>query len=253
MSGYGLDVLAFGPHPDDVEIFCGGTLVRLQQLGYRTGVVDLTRGEKASHGTPELRAQEAEAAARVMGLALRENLELPDTGLDPYSPDQALRVVECLRRLRPEIVLVPWIEERHPDHVAAAALLARALSFAGIRKFETPSFPDRFVPRQVLSYELRHRMPASFVVDTSAAQAKKLEAIRCHASQVTRRPGEDATLVSSGGALDAIDARDRHYGSLIGVAHGEPIRSLNTPGLADPVDHFRRNAFPEAFAFEAIR
>lgn len=259
MSGYGIDVLAFGPHPDDVEIFCGGTLIRLQQLGYRTGVIDLTRGEKASHGTPETRALEAEAAAKVMGLSFRENLGLPDTLVTPWPGDadpktsQLARAVEAIRRHRPELVLVPWVEERHPDHVAGSALLTKALYFAGVRKFETEPASERFVPRQVLYYELRHRMPASFIVDTSAAAAKKLEAIRCHSSQVTRRPGEDATLVSSSRALEAIDARDRHYGSMIGVSHGEPIRAVNTPGLVDPVDHFRRNAFPEAFVFEALR
>jgi bacillithiol biosynthesis deacetylase BshB1 len=250
---YGLDVLAVGPHPDDVELFCGGTLLTLGDRGHRTGVVDLTRGERASLGTIEERARETEAASAVLGLALRENLGLPDTGIDPASPAQLAACVEALRRLRPELVLLPWVEERHPDHAAASALLARAVFFAGVRKVETTPPSGRFVPRQVLYYALRHRMPPTFVVDTSAAAERKARAVACYASQVGRRPGDDATLVSAPLAREAIEARDRYYGSMIGVRHGEPRRSPSVPGLVDPVRHFRDNPFPEAHAFEPLR
>jgi bacillithiol biosynthesis deacetylase BshB1 len=249
---YDVDVLAFGPHPDDVELFCGGTLIRLADLGHSVGVVDLTRGERASHGTPEERARETEAASAVMGLAWRENLGLPDTGLDPASPAQLAACVEVLRRRRPELVLVPWIEERHPDHAAAAALVTKAVFYAGVRKVETTPPSGRHVPRQVLHYAMRHRMPPTFVVDTTAAAARKARAVACYASQVGRRPGEDATLVSAPLALAAIEARDRHTGSLIGVEHGEALRAPNVPGLVDPVRHFRDNPFPEAHAFEPL-
>jgi bacillithiol biosynthesis deacetylase BshB1 len=245
-----IDVLAFGPHPDDVELFCGGTLRRLADLGHRTAVVDLTRGERASAGTPEERARETEAASAVLGLAHRENLALPDTGLDAASRAQITACVEVLRRLRPELVLIPWIHERHPDHVAAAALLGKALAFAAIRKVETVPPSSRFVPRQVFHYAMRHHMTATLVVDTSAAQPKKLEAIRCYASQVTRRPGGDATLISAPLAIDAIDARDRYYGSMIGVSHGEPLRARSVLGVVDPLRLVRDNPFPEAHAFE---
>jgi bacillithiol biosynthesis deacetylase BshB1 len=248
----GLDVLAFGAHPDDVEIFCGGILIRLADLGHRTGVIDLTRGERASRGTPEERDREAEAAARVMGLAHRENLRLPDTEIDPASREQVARVVEAIRRLRPAILLVPWIEERHPDHVAAARLVERAAFFAGVRKVETDPPSERFVPDQVLHYAMRHRMRPSFIVDTSAAAERKAEAIACHASQVGRRTGEAATLLGSSLALAAIEARDRYHGSMIGTTHGEPLRSAKVPGLVDPVKHFRDNPFSEAHAFESL-
>src|SRR5690242_4000425 len=123
---YGVDVLAFGPHPDDVELFCGGTLIRLAELGHTTAVADLTRGEKASHGSPDERAREAEAASAELGIAFRDQLGLPDTEL-AVTPAQIARVVEELRLRRPEIVLAPWVEDRHPDHAAAAALIARAV------------------------------------------------------------------------------------------------------------------------------
>jgi bacillithiol biosynthesis deacetylase BshB1 len=255
-SDYGVDVLAFGPHPDDVELFCGGTVIRLGELGYSTGVVDMTRGEQASHGTPEQRQREAEAAAAELGVRFRDNLGLPDTALAP-TPDQLATVVRALRRRRPEIVLAPWIEDRHPDHAAAGALVARGVYFAGVRRF-APGPGDqgeRFVPRQLLYYAMRHRMTPSFIVDTSAAATKKARAIACYASQITRHgAGGDAdpTLISSPRATEAIEVRDRYYGTMIGVSRGEPLRSPSVPGLVDPVRQFRDNPFPEAHAFEPL-
>lgn len=248
MTDYAIDVLAFGPHPDDIELFCGGTIIRLVELGHSVGVVDLTRGEAASNGTPEERAREAAAAARVMGVSFRDNLELPDTGVSATDAEQLRKAVACIRRLRPELVLVPWLEERHPDHVAAGELLTKAVYFAGVRGFAPGT--ERHVPRQLLYYALRHRMTPSFVIDTSAAAERKRQAIACYGSQVA---GPVRTLISSSRALDAIDARDRYYGSMIGASHGEALRSPNVPGLVDPVRHFRENAFAEAHAFEPIR
>jgi len=254
LSSYGIDVLAFGAHPDDVELFCGGVLIALADLGYRTGIVDLTRGELASQGTVNERALEAEAAAKVMGLSVRENLGLPDGFLDaaPDSP-HVPAAVEALRRHRPELVLLPWSEERHPDHVAASALMTRALFFAGLHKFEAAGGAASFTPRQALCYEMRHRMAPSFIVDTSKAWERKARAIACHASQLTRRDATAATLISSPLAIEAIEARDRYRGSEIGVRHGEALRSAQALGLADPLAHFRANPFPPAHAFESRR
>lgn len=251
MTEYGVDVLAFGPHPDDVELFCGGTVIRLGELGYSTGVVDLTRGERASQGTPEQRAREAEAAGIELGIGFRENLGLPDTGVAAV-PDQIAAVVAVLRRRRPELVLAPWIEDRHPDHGAAGVLVTRAVYFAGVRRF-APEHGERFVPRQLLYYAMRHRLVPSFIVDTSAAAARKARAIACYGSQLSRTgPDAVATLISSPRATEAIEARDRYYGSMIGVSHGEPVRSPNVPGLVDPVRQFRDNPFAEAHAFEPL-
>ncbi|MFN7966817.1 MAG: bacillithiol biosynthesis deacetylase BshB1 [Acidobacteriota bacterium] len=253
MSDFGIDVLAFGAHPDDVELFCGGTMIRLADLGHSTGIVDLTRGERASHGTPEQRAIETANASRVLGLRHRENVELPDTGLDPASRPQLTKVVEVLRRLRPEIVLVPWTEERHPDHAAAGELLLRAVYYSGVRQFECSPPADRFVPRQLLHYPMRYRIAPSFIIDTSDAAERKLQAIACYISQITRQPGDDPTLISSHRAMAAIEARDRYYGSMIGVAQGEPLRTVATPGLVDLVKQFRDNPFSDAHAFEPLR
>lgn len=251
-AAYGIDVVAFGAHPDDVELFCGGIVITLVDLGYRVGIVDLTRGELASQGTVEERAREAEAAAKSMGLALRENLRLPDGCIDP-TPDSAHLpiAVDALRRLRPELVLVPWFEERHPDHVAASELMTRAVFLAGLRKFATGSTAP-FSPRQVLYYEMRHRMTPTFIVDTSNVAARKAQAIACYASQITRGTGS-STLISSPMALDAIEARDRYRGSEIGVRHGEALRSPQVLGLVDPLAQIRANPFSEAHAFESVR
>ena len=245
-----VDALAIGPHPDDVELFCGGTIIRLVQLGYRVGVLDLTAGELASNGTREIRRQEAEAAAEVMGLSLRENLGLPDGGLQP-DPAQVRAVAGTLRRLRPELLLVPWVEARHPDHAAAGQLLRRAVFMAGLRRYATDGRqPHR---SRVLFFPNRHRFIPSFVVDTSAAAALKTQAILCHRSQVSPNASDDVvTLVGSPKALGAVDARDRYYGSYIGATHGEPFRTEATLGLIDPLKHFRDNPFDEAHVFETL-
>jgi bacillithiol biosynthesis deacetylase BshB1 len=251
MTDFGVNVLAFGAHPDDVELFCGGIVIRLGELGYTTGVVDLSRGEKASHGNPDERARESEAASRELGLAWRDNLELPDTELAP-THEQTVRVVAALRKHRPEIVLAPWREDRHPDHGAASELVTRAVFFAGVQRF-SPDAGERFVPRQLLYYAMRHRMTPSFVVDTSSVAARKARAIACYQSQITRRAGDDVpTLISAPGATTAIEARDRYYGSMIGVSHGEALRAAMMPGLVDPIRHFRDNPFASAHAFESV-
>jgi bacillithiol biosynthesis deacetylase BshB1 len=251
---YGIDVLSFGAHPDDVEVFNGGVLITLGDFGYRTGIVDLSRGELASQGTIDERAREAEAASKVMGLTQRENLGLPDGFIDPAPDSPHLPiVVAAIRRHRPELLLLPWLEERHPDHMAASELLTRAAFLAGLRKFESPGGGAPFAPRQVLYYEMRHRMTPRFIVDTSKAWERKARAIACHGSQITRRDASAATLISSPLAVEAIEARDRYRGSEIGVSHGEALRSPQALGIIDPLAHVRVNAFPEAHAFETPR
>lgn len=252
MTNHGVDVLAFAPHPDDAEIFCGGILIRCRDQGHSTGIVDLTRGERASRGTPEIRRREADRAGEILGLSFRENLGLPDAALDAGSLEQAAPIVEVIRRRRPAIVLLPWFEERHPDHVATAHLVTRAVFLAGLRKHETVPPSERFAPRHVLHYAMRFRMPPSFVVDTSAAWERKLEAIRAHESQVGAGDGRPATLIGSAMAIPAIEARDRYHGSLIGTSHGEALRSVATPGLVDLVKHLSDNPFTEPHAFEPL-
>jgi bacillithiol biosynthesis deacetylase BshB1 len=247
---FGLELLGFGPHPDDLELFCGGLFAKLAEQGHRTGIVDLTRGELGTRGTPETRAAEAEKASRALGLSHRENLAHADGTLSEALGDQTsvTRLVEVLRRLRPELVLVPWQRERHPDHEAASALVTRALFLASVKKFAL-SAGEPFSPRQVLYYPMRTLVEPTYVIDVSEVHGKKLQAIRCYASQVEPNASAAPTLVGSPLSMPSLVARDQFYGAQIGVSHGEPYLSREVPGLADPIDHFRRNAFARPLFF----
>jgi bacillithiol biosynthesis deacetylase BshB1 len=254
-----LDLLAFGAHPDDVELCCGGLLAASAARGYRTGIVDLSRGELGSSGTPELRAAEAARAAQILGLAVRENLGLPDGWISPgagydLSPEDRAahsplaKVVAAIRRLRPYMVLYPWAHERHPDHEAAGALVGRALFFAGVRKF--PGGPAAPLPvhhvKEALQYPMRHEMTGSFIVDISAVADRKAAAIAAYTSQL--RP-PTPTLIGSALTVSAFEARDRYVGSMIGVDAGEAYLRRGPIGLADPIQHFRDQPFPGALFY----
>lgn len=237
-----LDVLAIGPHPDDVELFAGGTVGKLVAAGHRVAILDLTRGEAATRGTPELRANEARRAAEVLGVT-RDQLGLPDGGIRDTA-EQVAALVTHLRVHRPELVIAPWTDERHPDHAAAAALIVRAVFLASAGGF-SPELP-RHVVREVLHYPMRVAARPSFVVDISAFAELKRRAIGCHESQLGPRPADAGTLVAS--ALDTLDARDRYWGEHIGATHGEPFITRATLAVDDPVAHFRgRPGAPRLF------
>lgn len=231
-----LDLLAFGAHPDDVELCCGGWLALGASRGQRVGVADLTRGELGTNGTPELRAEEAAAAAAVLGLTVRENLGLPDGGLLADDAEQLAALVGALRRHRPRLAVAPWTEARHPDHAAAGHLARKAVFFAGLRKYR-PDLGEPFRPLRLLAYPERHDGPADLVVDVGAVYERKLAAIACHASQVGRASEVETILTGSLG-LEAFAVRDRYWGATIGVAHGEPYLVDGPLPVGDPVAHF---------------
>ncbi|MBI5611082.1 MAG: bacillithiol biosynthesis deacetylase BshB1, partial [Deltaproteobacteria bacterium] len=227
-----LEVLVIAPHPDDAELFCGGLLAKLGAQGYRCGVLDLTRGERASRGTPALRQQEAEAAAQVLGLHWRGNLGLPDAGLDGASDTQVQALVEQLRVIRPELVLAPWRHERHPDHVAASQLAKRAVFLCGLRNWPTPDQLAHTVT-QLLYYPMRSQTRPSFVVDIAEFAEIKARAVACHASQVG--PGAAGTLVGSPASQVALQHRDGWFGAFVGCAAGEPYLLDGPLPVADPL------------------
>lgn len=244
-----LDLLAFGPHPDDVELFCGGLLIASARRGHRVGVVDLTRGEMASNGTAAQRAEEARAAAQVMGLHWRENLGLPDAGLAPGDERAALAIVGALRRLRPEVVLAPWRQARHPDHSAASALVTRAAFLAGLRRVLPDAGPP-WRPTQLLYYPMRYRLEPSFLVDTSDVIEDKRRAIACYSSQVQQPADAAPTLIGAADALEALEARERAWGALIGARYAEAYRTTSALAIDDPIDHLRRNQHGPPHLFE---
>lgn len=222
-----------GAHPDDIELACGGTLAKLTQLGYRVGVLDLTRGEAATRGTPEIRAREAEEAARVLGLSVRRNLGLADAHVVDDLPARAA-MVRVLRELRPTLVIAPHQADYHPDHARCGQLVKDALYVAGLRQVEPALPPHR--PRALVHYPSHEEVVPSFVVDISAQHEAKMRAVRCYRSQF-HDPGstEPETLISSRQFLDRIEVRARYWGERIGATHGEPFRFEGVVPLATPL------------------
>ena len=215
------DILAVGAHPDDVELVMGGTVAVESARGRRVALLDLTRGESGSRGTPETRVEEARVAADVLGVAHRESLALPDAGLQPV-PEQRDTVLAVVRRLRPRVVLTQHWEQRHPDHAAASRIVYEACFFAGLRNYR-PDLGAAWRPRKlvyaVTMTEVTDIRP-SFVVDITAVWETKLRAIAAYESQWTPPPGETQKL-----PLDLfrerVELAGRRHGQRIGVPYGE--------------------------------
>jgi len=227
-----VDVLAIAAHPDDMELICGGTLIRAHMLGRSTAILDLAAGEMASRGTPELRAKEAAQAARVMGVSVRENLGLPDGGIQ-NTPENRARVAVVIRRLQPRIVITHSIHGRHPDHPIVAQLVRDACFVAGLRKVAPETPPHR--PLKVLhalSYREDNVKP-TFVVDISDAFEKKLETIACYASQFGDAVQAGEVYPNGEPLRDLIRHHAAHYGSLIRCRYGEPFYTTETMRVDD--------------------
>ena len=229
-----VDLLVFGPHPDDLEIGLGGSIAKHVALGYRVGLCDLTRGELGTNGTPEERLAEAEKARLVLGAEWRENLELPDG--DIGGDRSHLRtIVELIRRARPKTIAIPYERDRHPDHVAASRLLTRAAFQSGLARYQAAG--DKWRADWLLHYFINDSTRPSFVVDVSAQYAVKRAALACHQSQFappstgaacpepSRRA---ATRLNTPRFQQLIESRDAQFGALIGVefAEGVVVREL---------------------------
>ena len=216
----GVDLLAFGPHPDDVEIGLGGTLAKHAALGHSVGLCDLTRGEMSSNGTPDERMKEAEAARKVLGAAWRENLALPDRAIGS-APDHTRRAVELIRRVRPRTIAIPYWQDRHPDHQSSSALLRDAVFNAKLTRYEAAGEP--WQPEWVCHYFINDAGPASFVVDVSGHYDTKRQALACYASQFTRATESAGTRLNSPSFSQLIESRDAQFGALAGVRFAEGI------------------------------
>jgi bacillithiol biosynthesis deacetylase BshB1 len=229
------DLLALFAHPDDAELLAGGTLIKAADQGHRVAIVDLTRGELGTKGTPEIRAREAADAAAVIGAVARENLGLPDGHL---AATDAMRVavVEAIRRFRPRTVVTHYTVGRHPDHRLAAELVRDACFLAGLANY--PAQGERHRPTKLLhamSYREDAVRPA-FVVDTSAQFERKLEAMRCFASQWNVETLQGGELHPTGQSLfDLVRTQDAHAGSLIRCPYGEPFWTLEAVAVHDVV------------------
>ncbi len=230
-----LDVLAIAAHPDDVELSVGGTLIKLARMGYRTGILDLTRGEGGTRGTPESRSIESARAAQILGLKMRENLDLGDTRIR-IDEESRLKVVRALRRLRPRLVLTQSWEDPHPDHAHTSWLVREAAHVAGLVKYDQEFGLERWRPSCVAYYLFPRTVVPSFIVDISEAFERKWEAIRAHASQFFNPQSDELpTRVSTSDFLREMDARDRYFGAMLGVEYGEAFLVREALNVDDPV------------------
>lgn len=232
-----LDVLCLAAHPDDIEFSCGATVALMVRQGSKIGIIDFTRGELGSRGTPEIRAQEAATASEILGIHARENLGLPDGNIANTKENQ-LRVIQTIRQYRPHIMFINSPKDRHPDHPAASELSLSAIFYAGLRKVETlapdgtPQAPWR--PSHVLHYMQSDLFEPTFVVDVTETWDVKLASMRAFKSQFWSpdyNPDSDEpeTFISSPAFTEWIDARGRTFGYRIGAKFAEPFLYANGP------------------------
>jgi bacillithiol biosynthesis deacetylase BshB1 len=227
-----LHVLAIFAHRDDAELTCAGTLIKMASKGHRTGILDLTEGEMGTLGSPQIRALEAAQASAVMGLAVRENLGLPDAGI-VNTPDTRRMLTRVLRTYRPKVVITHAQQGRHPDHRATAELVRDACFISGLAKVE-PDLP-KHRPQKILhclSYREDYTRP-TFVVDISAEFDKKLEAIRCYGSQFDTVTQAGEVYPNGEPLYEIVRHQAAHYGSLIRTQYGEPFYTTETMRVDD--------------------
>jgi bacillithiol biosynthesis deacetylase BshB1 len=235
-----LDVLAIAAHPDDVELSVGGTLVKLGRMGYATGILDLTRGEAGTRGSPRLREAESRRASEILGLTIRESLDLGDSHLW-VNEDSRVEVARALRRLRPRIVLTQHWDDPHPDHAHTSQLVREAAHVAGLAKYDAEAGYERWRPSCVAYFHFTRVVAPTFIVDISETFERKWEAIRAHQSQFFNpNSAEMQTRVSSEGFLQEMESRDRYFGALIGVEFGEALFVREALNVADPVELLTR-------------
>jgi len=215
-----LDVLAIAAHPDDVEQTCGGTLLRMAEMGYRTGVLDLTAGDMGTRGTPEQRVAESEVAARHLQLAWRGNLSLPDARLENALSGRMTLAVK-IRELKPRVVILPYWEARHPDHYRAGELGYEACFLAGLKKLDEYSEPHR--PFKIIYSSLYADVKPSFIVDISPQFERRMTALLSYVSQYGAMEQGGALFPNEREIRERLGAIARFYGNLIGVRYGEPF------------------------------
>ena len=230
-----LDVLAVFSHPDDAELTMAGTLLKLKAQGYRTGVLDVTRGEMGTRGTPDERAAEAQAAARLMGLDARLNLGQPD-GHVLVTDEARTALVRVLRTHRPRVLFTSHWDDPHPDHAATARLVREAARLASMRRYDEAANQEQTQMPMIAHAVYSRLVVPSFVVDVSDYLAGKMQAIRAHASQFYREGAQEPeTRISAKSFLAQIEVRARYYGSLIGTVAGEPFYVREALNVDDPV------------------
>ena len=222
-----VDVLAFAPHPDDVELFCGGTMLLAARAGLATAIVDLTEGELSTNGDPVRRSAEREAASDLLALAARVSLRLPD-GLLGTDVSHRDAVVETLRQLAPRMVLAPYWEDRHPDHEAAGRIVREAVFFSGVAKYGAGAAHR---PARVYWYMLHHVFEPSVVIDIGPVWEQRLRLFDVYSSQLSPNGDSVPTALNDAGFAEMLRARAACYGAMVGVSYGEPLHVVGPLGL----------------------
>jgi N-acetylglucosamine malate deacetylase 1 len=229
-----VDILAIAAHRDDVELTCAGTLLKAVDAGHRAGILDLTAGETGTRGSADLRADEAKRAAEILGVTERRNAGLPDAHL--CNGEEARRIVVAeIRHFAPRVVILPFPVGRHPDHRVASELGRDACYLAGLARYDAPGTPHR--PHKIL-YALSYRedpLKPTFVVDISAQFARKLDAIRCYASQFDGAKAAGEIFPTGQDLYSLVETQNAHYGSLIRARYGEPFYTYETLAVEDVV------------------
>ncbi len=231
-----LDILALAAHPDDIELSCGGTLVKMAKLGHKVGAADFTEGELGTRGTPQIRAKEARHSAKIMSLAVRENLGIPDGNIE-INQTNRLKVIKVIRKYKPTILIMPYWMERHPDHEHAGILSREAWFYAGLQKIRTKEngkLQEPYRPKIQLHYMQAYEFVPSFIVDVTDIFEIRMQAIKAFRSQFfDPNSQERETFISRPDFFEAIEARARRFGFQIGVRFGEPFYSIQPVGLGD--------------------
>lgn len=226
------DIIAFGPHPDDVELGCGGLLAKEASLGYKVGIVDMTQGEMGTNGTIEERLVEAREGARILGAAWRVNLAIPDRKIE-INDENVAKVVRILRSARPKYILVPYWEDRHPDHINTHKLVMEAWFSAGLRKYLPEQ--EAYRPKVVLFYFLNKTREPSFIVDISDHFETKKAAALAHVSQFGQPNPAITALFGNREFTSFMESRDTVLGGQIGARYGEAYLSHSVPKIIDPM------------------
>lgn len=216
-----LDSLVFGTHPDDVELFCAGTLLKLIKQNKKIGIIDLTEGELSTRGNLQIRRAETQRSTEILNISVRENALLEDGNLQNL-PENRLRLIFFIRKFKPDIVLLPYGHDRHPDHVNASRLVTDACFYSGLTKIDDGQ--DAFRPRQLIYYYHHWVQEPTFVVDISDEFEAKISAIKAYQSQFfSPASKEPETFISDKAFLESIENRARYFGDQIGVKYGEPF------------------------------
>ena len=231
-----LDILAFGAHPDDVEISCGATLLKYTKEGKSIGIIDLTKGELGTRGSTEKRYEEANKAAVFLNLKIRENLNMGD-GFIAHSKENKLKIIECIRKYQPELILANSVHDRHPDHAKGANLVAEASFLSGLRKIETESdgLPqEAYRPKMLLHYVQDYYLTPDVILDVSETGKEKIELIKCYGSQFYNPSSkEPKTPISGEEFFDYLEGRMLSLGRELGVKYGEAYTIDRTLGVKD--------------------